>query len=669
VAKPNKILINRGQFQTLLDSGIPKIFKFAESQGRVIRHPYQYLLHREFNSDLLIPNCLLSVKDGMACCVATNVDNKDHVLIGGTKVGSYENTQEFKLTEVDMDDVETNKSSDLKSEYRTPEPADCIEEMIIGDYKIKVGKQLTNDQKNKLKEFIMNYTDVIAFDGRLGTTDLIEYEIDIQGNKPVHVPPYRCSPAQRDAMQAEAKEMERQGVIEPCKSPWSSPIIIVRKPDGTFRFVIDFRQVNKLTKNWAYEIPLASDCFRALAGSKYFSTLDANSGFWQIKVKEEHRDITAFIVPGLGSYRYIKMPMGATCSPQHFQCLMDKVLGSMKYKEALAFIDDVIVIGFTFEIHLINLGKVLTALRKGGITLKPTKCIIAAPCVRYLGHVVDESGTYVDNRKVDAIAKMSAPVTVKEVRQFLGKCGYYRNYIENYAKISKPLCELMKENVEFKWSNNEKRAFNELKSRLCTTPVLVHYDEHADTELRTDASLVGIGAILYQLQRNNKWHPIEYASRLLNDAEKRYTVTEQECLAVVYGLNKFRQYLVGMKFKLVTDHIAIKWLMTKKILPGRLSRWAIIVSEYTSMEIEHRPSKYMADVDYLSRHPVEKKPETEFDGITDKLVLSVDFDPSFAITQDEYKDEQNRDERILELKDLMNGLTETETRFKRHLNV
>jgi hypothetical protein len=356
-----------------------------------------------------------------------------------------------------------------------------------------------------------------------------------------------------------------QGVIEPCKSPWSSPIIIIKKSEdkgGGYRFVNDYREINKLTKNWAYQLPLVSDYFRSLAGYSVFTSLDANQGFYQIPVKLEDRDITAFIVPGFGTFRYKKMPMGSKTSAQTFQCLMDIVLGSLKYTAALTFLDDILVPGINFEDHSQKLELVLNALQKAGLTLKPLKCIFAAQSIRFLGHIIDKRGIHVDVKKIRAIAKLPQPNSPKAVRQFLGKCSYYNEFIENFAIIAAPLFELTKKNTQYCWKDEHEKAFNILNEKLSSPPILVHYNRNLETEL-------GIGYRLVQLQTNNKWHTVSIGSRKLSEAEKKYPITELECLAVVYGLKKNRCYSIGIKFKIVTDHRALKALLSKKELPGR----------------------------------------------------------------------------------------------------
>ena len=581
-------------------------------------------------------------------------------------MGHYETINGCQIFETNLRSTNINKSensrlSDVIEETELADdlydPDDNLTTLKFELGEIQVGSQLNNSEKQILIDLLTEYKDVMSFDGRLGSTNLIEHEIDIQGHRPVHVPPYRVSPQQRVDIQKQAQLMLDLDVIEPSKSPWSSPILIVKKPQekgGGFRFVNDFREVNKYTKNWVYQMPLISDYFRSLAGYSIFASLDANSGFWQIPVKLEDRDITSFIVPGFGTFRYKKMPMGAKTSAQTFQCLMDIVLGSLKYTVALTFLDDILVPGSTFMELIKNLTLVFDALRSAGLTLKPSKSVIGASSIRFLGHVIDRFGIHVDVRKIKAIAKMPPPNSQKTVRQFLGKCSYYNEYILNFAIIAAPLFELTKKGVEFIWSDIHQKAFDILKKKLSSPPILVHYNPELDTELRTDASTIGIGYRLVQLQSNNKWHTVSNGSRKLNNAEKKYPITELECLAVVCGLKKNRSYLVGLSFKIVTDHKALKALLNKKDLPPRLARWALVIAEFPEAEIVHRPGNQMEDVDLLSRLPVDKAPEDEEEFPFDDLI-GVIKEPNQIVSYEDYKEEQTHDERIKPILDSINN--------------
>ena len=427
-----------------------------------------YLVTNGDNNLLLIPNSLITVTDGSTDVLITNLSNNDQTIQFGESIGFYESINDCTLIDTSLSLIQNQESfsdeilSSGEEGPSLPEPDDFVTTHKFELGEIKLGNHLSNEERTKLIDLLIEYKDVMAFDGHLGLTDLIEYQIDIDRSQPVHVPPYRVSPQQRDDIVKQAKTMLDQGVIEPCRSPWSSPIILVKKPQhkgGGFRFVTDFRQVNKLTKNWIYELPLINDYLRSLSGYKIFCSLDANSGFYQIPVKEEDRDITAFIIPGYGSFRYKTMPMGAKTSAQTYQCLMDIALGSLKYTATLVYMDDLLIPGIDFNDMLSKLKLVFNALRTAGITLKPNKCTLATKCLRFLGHVVNENGIFTDIKKIKAISELPEPKTPKAVRQFLGKCAYYNDFIKDFSIIASPLYELTKLDNEFNWTDDHNNCF------------------------------------------------------------------------------------------------------------------------------------------------------------------------------------------------------------------
>ena len=401
--EPNEINISLfGKIYTKFTTIIPaKSSKIIDIDFENKRHvdDNDYFISYGNSYHIFINNSIVTATDGSALVLASNLSNKDYVLRCGEDVGYYESLDECQQFKTNLNLIHFNENShttdaDIKVEsgyeYTDPDQLTKLIEFELGE--IKVGIQITDNELNILKQLLIEFKDVLAFDGHLGTTTLIKYEIEIDRSRPVHVPPYRVSPQQRSDIIDQALAMLEKDVIEPCRSPWSSPIIIIRKPEskgGGFRFVNDFRAINKLTKNWVYELPLIGDHLRSLSGYNLFCSLDANSGFWQIPVKEEDRDVTAFLIPGFGSFRYKKMPMGAKTAPQTFQALMDIALGSLKYTAALTYLDDILIPAMNFNELIEKLRLVLTALRDAGVTLKPQKCLFAVTSLRFLGFIID----------------------------------------------------------------------------------------------------------------------------------------------------------------------------------------------------------------------------------------------------------------------------------------
>ena len=313
--------------------------------------------------------------------------------------------------------------------------------------------------------------------------------------------------------------------------------------------------------------------------------MDFMSGYWQIEMDAESREKTAFVTHA-GLFEFDVMPFGLSNAPSCFQRLMECVLRGLNWKIALIYLDEVLVYSRTFEDLLQHLRLVFDRFREAGLKLKPKKCHFGQTKVKYLGHVISKEGIRPDPEKISAIKEYPAPRSVKEVRAFLGLANYYRKFVKDFAKIAVPLHDLTKKGLKFHWVEGCQSAFEKLKQALTQAPVPAYPDFTVEFTLPTDASDEGLGYVLGQVQ-NNREVVIGYTGRKLLPAEKNYSVTEREALAVVSGIRHFRSYLYGVHFKVCTDHSAVRWLMRLKEPSGRLTRWAILLQQY-DFEIIHR---------------------------------------------------------------------------------
>ena len=468
---------------------------------------------------------------------------------------------------------------------------------------IAVGAQLSEEERRTLKKTLSGVKECFSFSGELGECTVLAHEIRTGNARPIHEAPYARAKVEREAVDQQVQEWLRQGVIRPSQSPWSSRVVTVLKKDNTTRCCVDYRRLNAVTERDQYPMPTRDEIFASLAGMKVFSSLDLNQGYMQIRMYEPDIPKTAFVVQS-GFYEFTRMPFGLSNAPATFQRLMDHVLAGLKWSACLVYLDDVIVFGRCLEDHNRNLLAVLLRLREAGLTVKPSKLALAVEELRFLGHIVSGEGVRMDPEKVKAVQECPAPKDVREVRSFVGLASYYRMFVEGFASIAEPLTRLTKKDTPFVWSTEQQVALDELKRRITTQPIMCHFDHSVPVELRTDASGYGLGAILLHVFPDRRKRVIEYASRLLKKEEKNYGISEKECLAIVWAITKYRTYLMGVKFTVVTDHLALVWLKSKRDLPPRLMRWANILQPY-HFEIIYKSGKLHRDVDHLSRYPVE----------------------------------------------------------------
>ncbi|XP_065925778.1 uncharacterized protein [Magallana gigas] len=461
---------------------------------------------------------------------------------------------------------------------------------------IKFADRLTPDQLETAKSLCDSFSDV--FTDIPGMTNLMEHKIVVTSSEPVRVKPYPIPFSTEKTITEEVQKMLQLNVIEPSSSPYSAPVVIARKKDGTNRFCIDYRRLNCATVFDAEPMPSPESIFSKMTGKKFVSKIDLSKGYWQVPMADESKPLTAFSTPS-GLYQFRTMPFGLVNAPATFSRMMRKLLQGMNGVEN--FIDDVIVFTDTFEEHLHILKTVFERLRDAGLAARPTKCFIGFDKIDCLGHMVGNKCLEPEQDKIDAVRNAPIPQTKKQVRAFLGLAGFYRKFIPNFSAIAIPLSDLTKKGQPNKviWTESQQRAFDTLKHMLSERPILKLPEFNETFILRTDAADDGIGAVLLQMEDDEKL-PVAYASRKLQPREKAYAVIEKECLAVVWGIQKFHQYLYGREFLLETDHQPLTYLNKAKTENSRLMRWALQLQPYRFRIIAIKGSDNVG-ADYLSR--------------------------------------------------------------------
>jgi transposase InsO family protein/predicted aspartyl protease len=466
------------------------------------------------------------------------------------------------------------------------------------------GKQLTESQKTELKDLMLRYPDCISVhDFDIGKTDLLEHHIDTGDALPQRRHPYRISPAEQRKVDELISQMKAFGIVRESNSPWAAPIVLIKKKDGSIRFCCDWRDLNAVSRKDRFPLPTVVDALDRLGQMKYFTTFDFRQGFYHIPMAADSIEKTAFVTP-TGSYEWLRGGMGMTNMPSEFQRLMHKMLGNLLFTSSLCYLDDCITFSRTFEQHKHDLTQVLDRIRYAGLKLKPSKCTIGSDSIMYLGHIVDRDGVRCDPAKIEKVKNWPTPRTRKDVRSFLGLASYYRRFIEGFAKIAYPLTQLTSEAVDFVWTEQAEKAFQELKHRLVSAPIIALPNFDKPFILSCDASDFALGAVLKQLDELGRELVIAYYSRVLSLTQQAYSASERECLALITAIKAFRCYLYGSQFTVYTDHSALTCLDNVKNPNGRLARWSLYLRDF-DMVIKYKKGTANGDADALSRRGPE----------------------------------------------------------------
>jgi hypothetical protein len=448
-----------------------------------------------------------------------------------------------------------------------------------------------------IKNILKDYQDI--FQNELTScTSKVQHQIILkQDSRPIRQKVHKIGENQRISLEKQLKDLLRRNIIEPSNSPWASPITMVPK-NGDYRLCGDYRRLNNITIHDSYPLPNIEDILNSLAGATIFSTMDAISGYHQIAMEDKDKEKTAFICHK-GLFQFKRMPFGLVNSGATFQRMMDTELEEFS-SFVKVYVDDIIVFSKTIKEHENHLRTIFQKLRNIGLKLKESKCRFMLEKIKFLSHEVSKDGIRPTMDKIDVIKKISPPKNSKQVMKFLGTISWYRRFIQDFAKIAMPLQILLKKNSIFEWKESQQNAFNELVKKLASQPILKLPNFAYHFILQTDASDISIGACIGQ-EQEGQFFPIAYASRGLSRAERNYSTIEKEALAIFWAITKkFKEFTLGSKFILNTDHKPLEHLLKMKNPNNRILRWIAELQQF-SFTIKYIPGEQNNIADALSR--------------------------------------------------------------------
>ena len=567
------------------------------------------------HDELLVgEDCICNTKRGRTDVHVVNMSDKTLCLYRNSKVGTFNSFHVREINTMNCCTVQCEPGpgveqsvSDKKESNYTRWSGDKIEELydIMG---LNSRPDLTEAQIKSTKSLIADFRDIFAEnDNDIGCTDIMEQEIILDTDLPIRDKYYNIPLALRAHAEKEVRRLMDLKIVQPSTSPYHSPSFLMKKSDGSYRLLTDFRKVNEhVIRSWT-PVPGLEEMLVLWKGCLFFSKMDFIKGFYQTKLKPESRKYTATSIPGIGFIEYIRSPLGLSNSPCFFQGLVERIFMGLKQSQCVVFLDDCLSGAKTFDEMIANLRAIFGRIRTSKMLLKPQKCQFWQRSLVFLGYTLDKNGISPCKDKVESMMKMCPPGSVKGVRSFLGLSGFYRRFIKDYSSIALPLTRMTKKGAVFKWTPEAQKAWETIKTKLSEAPVLAHPDINKPFVLITDASGYCIGGILAQNDDFGVLHPISYGSAVLSESQQKWATWQRELYALVHFCEKYHTFLVSTDFKVIVDNTALLHLGTMK---GRKSpklwRWFQSLEQYR-FTVEYRPSKQNPS-DALSRLPKTNDP-------------------------------------------------------------
>ena len=420
---------------------------------------------------------------------------------------------------------------------------------------------MDKDKNNQnVVKILRKYSHVFSQDkDDIGHFEGLQHDIEVYRKRPIYCRPYKIPVSVEDEVEKKIMDLVSNGILKECCSPWNFPLLPIRKKTGEIRLCVDYRKLNDVTVKKVFPMPDLQQIIDCLHGANYFSTLDLSQGYYQISLDEQDQMKSAFTAKS-GQYCFTRMPFGLANAPCTFQRVLNNVMRNINWKSCVVFMDDILIFGRTIQEHNQNLESVLRVLSESQLKAMPTKCSFLKEEVKFLGHIITSQGVKTDPEKLKAMEMIEEPTNVKELRKFLGMVTYYKRFIKGFSQIAFPLYDLTSPKKTFKWNEEHKTAFNQLKRKMLTSPILCFPNRKDKFVLYTDASDYAIGSVLCQLQQDGE-KIIAYGSRKLTSSELNYSVTKKELLSIITFVRQFKHYLWGVEFEIRTDHKSLQYVL------------------------------------------------------------------------------------------------------------
>ena len=550
--------------------------EFAYFEGDSSRGPR----HVMFGRSLSVPSQRRIVVPVM------NMSRSPQTIQINTVIGEAEGVGEDELL---LTGLETSPTNEAKKRDR---PGDGLDQSktTLDDKQMDIFRELVNEFSDCIAETI----------AELGRTSLVKHVIETEPDAgPVRSRPYPIPQGLKAEVKKQIDQMLEKGMIEMASGHWSSPIVLIKKKDGSYRFCVDYRKLNRITKTQSMCLSSIESAMEIMHGKTYFSALDLAQGFFQVELHEDSREKSSFITE-FGVYRFKVMSQGLKSSPATFARLSMAMMADLiSSGSSVVYLDDWLLCSADFDSHMKLLRTVFERLRASGLKYRLSKSHFFQKQITYLGHIISREGIAVSPHNTDKVRDFPRPQSQKEVRRFLGMCGFYRTFVKAYSTIALPLTRLTGEQVDFIWTEECQEALEKLKIALTTAPVLVFPDFSVEFILTTDASGFAIGAVLSQ-KRESKDHPVAFYSKTLTEDERKWHSYHQELYAIVCSVKRFRGYLLNRHFLVQTDNVSSTYILKDAKLTGKLARWAILLAEY-DFTVTHTPGRHNHVADALSR--------------------------------------------------------------------